>query len=318
MVATRGCSSASRGLRRAVLPRPAPAVLRPAPSAAGGRPAPPAVPRGGGGLARARRAGPTCGAAAEDYGEEGLGPFAEPPGEQQPREAGADVDVWRDTPVRYLGYANEVGEALAAFLPGWGVPFSYAVALSYVLADSVDKAARQRGCFDAASALECSRPWARGKPGLASACVAHDFADAISWQCLASVFIPGSLIHLTVGLATRLAEAGPARDAAEAAAAALRLAPDDLQRAAPTAVGLLAIPFIVEPIDAATHKAMDATVRPALGFLLDAFAGEARGPGAAPAFDAPACGRGAAVLGAVLALPPTLFALGDLAKAGHF
>ena len=38
----------------------------------------------------------------------------------------------------------------------------------------------------------------------------------------------------------------------------------------------------------------------------------------APAFDAPACGRGAAVLGAVLALPPTLFALGDLAKAGHF
>jgi hypothetical protein len=39
-----------------------------------------------------------------------------------------EVDIWRDTPVRYMGYANEVGEAFAAFLPGWGVPASYGVA----------------------------------------------------------------------------------------------------------------------------------------------------------------------------------------------
>ena len=39
-----------------------------------------------------------------------------------------EVDLWRDTPVRYMGYANEVGEAFAAFLPGWGVPASYGVA----------------------------------------------------------------------------------------------------------------------------------------------------------------------------------------------
>ena len=30
----------------------------------------------------------------------------------------AEVDIWRDTPIRYLGYANECGEAFKAFLPG--------------------------------------------------------------------------------------------------------------------------------------------------------------------------------------------------------
>ena len=33
--------------------------------------------------------------------------------------------------------AHEVGEALKAFLPGWGVPASYALAIAYVLADTV-------------------------------------------------------------------------------------------------------------------------------------------------------------------------------------
>ena len=32
---------------------------------------------------------------------------------------------------------TEVGEALKAFLPGFGVPASYAVAIAYVLADTV-------------------------------------------------------------------------------------------------------------------------------------------------------------------------------------
>ena len=238
----------------------------------------------------------------------GIASHSPPPAPRAPKaeaETPPPVDVWRDTPVRYLGYANEVGGALAAFLPRGGVPGSYAVALSYVLADSVDKALRARRECDAADALECSRPWALGKPRLAWACVAHDFVDAISWQVLASVFIPGSVIHLVVGLAERLVGAAPG------------LLPEDLARAVPTAIGLLVIPFIVEPIDNATDDAMDATVRPSLGFLLDTFASEAQGRAQPPAFDAPAFGQGAAVLAAVLALPPTLFNLGDLVKAGH-
>tara|TARA_B110000977_G_scaffold195343_1_gene273610 strand:+ start:2848 stop:3147 length:300 start_codon:yes stop_codon:yes gene_type:complete len=42
-----------------------------------------------------------------------------------------EVDIYRDTPLRYMGYSNEVGEAFVAFLPGWGVPASYGVAGTY-------------------------------------------------------------------------------------------------------------------------------------------------------------------------------------------
>ena len=54
-----------------------------------------------------------------------------------------EVDIWRDTPVRYLGYANECGEALRALLPPAGVPASYALAIGYVLADTLDKAVKE-------------------------------------------------------------------------------------------------------------------------------------------------------------------------------
>ena len=42
----------------------------------------------------------------------------------------AVVDPYRDTSLRYMGYANEVGEAFTAFIPEWGVPASYCVAAS--------------------------------------------------------------------------------------------------------------------------------------------------------------------------------------------
>ena len=48
-------------------------------------------------------------------------------------------DPLRDGPMRYLGYANEVGEALSAWLFRGGVPLSYAVAVCYILTDTSDK-----------------------------------------------------------------------------------------------------------------------------------------------------------------------------------
>jgi hypothetical protein len=51
-----------------------------------------------------------------------------PPGVYTAQDPDAPVDIWRDTPVRYMGYANEVGESFAAFLPPWGVAASYGVA----------------------------------------------------------------------------------------------------------------------------------------------------------------------------------------------
>ena len=49
-----------------------------------------------------------------------------------------EVDLYRDTPVRYLGYANELGESFRYVTP-WLVKTSYAVAFAYVFADTYDK-----------------------------------------------------------------------------------------------------------------------------------------------------------------------------------
>jgi len=49
------------------------------------------------------------------------------------------VDIWRDTPLRYLGYANEIGESFHGIVPKFYYP-SYALAIGYVLGDVQDKA----------------------------------------------------------------------------------------------------------------------------------------------------------------------------------
>lgn len=54
-------------------------------------------------------------------------------------EEKTEYDPLRDGPLRYLGYANELGEAFAAWLFAGGVPLSYGVAVSYVLFDTWDK-----------------------------------------------------------------------------------------------------------------------------------------------------------------------------------
>eukprot|EP00951_Prasinocladus_malaysianus_P008573 scaffold62339_cov27-Prasinocladus_malaysianus.AAC.3 len=59
--------------------------------------------------------------------------------EETVEESEEAFDPLRDGPLRYLGYANELGEAFAAFLPPGGVPLSYAVAIGYVLVDTADK-----------------------------------------------------------------------------------------------------------------------------------------------------------------------------------
>ena len=44
---------------------------------------------------------------------------------------GQTADIWRDTPLRYMGYANEVGEAFRPLFPKLVRP-SYGVAFAYV------------------------------------------------------------------------------------------------------------------------------------------------------------------------------------------
>lgn len=49
------------------------------------------------------------------------------------------VDIFRDTGVRYCGYANEVGESFRPLIHKTIVHSSYAIAIVYVVADCVDK-----------------------------------------------------------------------------------------------------------------------------------------------------------------------------------
>jgi fission process protein 1 len=51
-------------------------------------------------------------------------------------------DIWRDSPVRLLGYCNEVGESFRPLLPRLVLP-SYFVSVSYVACDAVDKTYKQ-------------------------------------------------------------------------------------------------------------------------------------------------------------------------------
>ena len=225
----------------------------------------------------------------------------------------AEVDIWRDTPIRYLGYANECGEAFKAFLPGWGVPASYALAIGYVLADTTDKANKEWK-----SPAECST-------GVRVARVAASATDALTWQLLASVFWPGSVIHLIVAASTKTLEALPG--VTGAAAAAAEALPVDvsgpiLLAAVPTALGLITIPFIVEPIDEAVHKVCDASVRPAFKYATRKYAKSDPGtPTEGPDWaqddqvDFGKAALGAGILAGALSLPPALFALSDLVEA---
>ena len=52
------------------------------------------------------------------------------------------ADLYRETPVRLFGYANEVGESFQFILPQFVGP-SYFVAYAYCLADSITKAYMQ-------------------------------------------------------------------------------------------------------------------------------------------------------------------------------
>ena len=49
------------------------------------------------------------------------------------------VDLFRDTPVRFLGYANEVGEAFRPLINVNLVRATYGIAITYALADSWNK-----------------------------------------------------------------------------------------------------------------------------------------------------------------------------------
>lgn len=108
-----------------------------------------------------------------------------------------EYDPLRDGPLRFCGYANELGEAFAAWLPFYGVPASYGVAILYVLVDTFDKTIRANQ-----QAREHAKEAPQGAgvnmPQIVSLLTSERAVDTLLWQMLASVAIPGFTIHQVV------------------------------------------------------------------------------------------------------------------------
>ncbi|XP_065140115.1 mitochondrial fission process protein 1 [Paramisgurnus dabryanus] len=158
--------------------------------------------------------------------------------EENHEKPSKEVDIYRDTWVRYLGYANEVGEAFRALVPVSVVWVSYAVATAYVSADALDKGKK-------AAAAHGENP---GKTAQVSAAV----IDTFVWQALASVAIPGFTINRVcaaslylLGKTTRW--------------------PLPVRKWTTTAVGLSTIPFIITPIDRSVDFLLDSSLRKLYG-----------------------------------------------------
>jgi len=152
----------------------------------------------------------------------------------------AEVDIYRDTPLRYMGYANEVGEAFRALVHVNWVRFSYGLASAYVLADTNDKSRKT------AASIPEEEEGRTAKIGVAA-------FDTLLWQALASVIIPGFTINrICAGSLYTMAKTIPQ-------VAEVR------RKWITTGIGLGVIPLIIHPIDNFVHFIMDNTTRKAIG-----------------------------------------------------
>jgi len=163
---------------------------------------------------------------------------------EEPKEPGAEpgtIDIYRDSPLRFLGYANEVGEAFRPLVPVELVYFSYFAAISYILADTVDKGRKGAAVGGGSAAL-------RGTLGA---------LDTFSWQMLASVLFPSYIINRSVCYLDGMQGLGAL--------------PELLQASwLPTVVGLILIPLIILPLDVLAHFTMNSSFRRAANTVLPA------------------------------------------------
>ncbi|XP_046385108.1 mitochondrial fission process protein 1 isoform X2 [Ischnura elegans] len=150
-----------------------------------------------------------------------------------------ETDIFRDTPVRLLGYANEIGEAFRPLVKKLWVHASYGVAITYVAADTFDK-----------SRKTYKRPFPDDI--IRKSEVAKVAVDTVVWQGLASVIIPGFTINRVCAGTLYLLKKTTKW-------------PKITRKWTATAVGIACIPLIVSPIDHGVHQLMDSSVRKWLG-----------------------------------------------------
>lgn len=147
-----------------------------------------------------------------------------------------EYNVFRDSAVRYLGYANEVGESFRYQFPRFVIP-SYVVAFGYCLAD-----AAMSGKKSYEFAKEDNLPTATVDSVVST-------VDTLIWQSFASVCIPGLAIHQIVKASRFAVTRSPVA------------VPVALTTWLPTFVGLGSVPLIIHPIDEFVDVMMDNSFR---------------------------------------------------------
>ena len=151
-----------------------------------------------------------------------------------------DYSIFRHSLLRYLGYANEIGESFRHQFPKFVVP-SYALAFGYCFADATTTGwkAYQNSRNDAS--------YNDHSKDLKHAALAS--LDVMLWQSLASVMIPGGIINLIVRTARFSVQRSP------------MVLPVVAAKWLPTTAGLGSIPFIIHPIDFSVDYLLDNTTR---------------------------------------------------------
>jgi fission process protein 1 len=153
-------------------------------------------------------------------------------------------NIFRDSALRYAGYANEVGESFRYQIPRLVVP-TYVVAFTYVCADAISTG-HETWQKQAKAGLG-------GDNGSIYNARWHDTiyatADTLLWQSLASVVVPGATINMIVKGSRYAVRRSP-----------LAL-PVMVAQWLPTAVGLGSIALIVQPIDHAIDYVLDHSTR---------------------------------------------------------
>lgn len=97
-----------------------------------------------------------------------------------------EYDVFKDSPLRYLGYSNEFGEAFRNVVSRRVLIGSYAVEITYFFSDVVHKAYLS---------FHSSQPNTKKIAGMLA-----DSSHTILWQFLASVTLPAFIINRVVKL----------------------------------------------------------------------------------------------------------------------
>ncbi|XP_064612682.1 mitochondrial fission process protein 1-like [Liolophura sinensis] len=154
---------------------------------------------------------------------------------QNEEKSDQKIDIFRHTPVRYLGYANEIGEAFRAQVHVRVVHASYLVASGYVVADALHKGQQ---------ALEKSSSTDKERTSKVFTAV----MDTLIWQGLASVVIPGFTINRICAATGFLLSRRSSF-------------PLLTRKWMTTAVGLACIPLIISPIDRSVDYLMNNTFR---------------------------------------------------------